>query len=158
MSEETGVFKVKIRVVFPYRTRTLPEKDNERINAVGGFNYQPPPTVESASAELLNGSSFEPRTQKEKVQELKDGLRSLADRFEKLLNLARKRSKHISLEYDPELTANESLASAEMDIFGSSSGVITYDMFEKTILFKEKINKYISHLSIENEGRLSNVA
>jgi len=151
-------FDVKIRVIFPRITKPLPEKDNAQINAVGNFNYEPPKTVASTSDVIADNDIFIPKTNKEKVENLKNTLSDLENKFEKILKYINKKCKHIVLEYDPNLTKNEALAAAEAELFGYASGAITYDMYEQTVRFQEKIDRYISHLSIENNGRLESVA
>jgi len=158
MAAVTTDFDVKIRVVFPFLTKSLPQDDNERINATGNFNFEPPPQVDTALGHAVSESPVQETNKKERREELKTGLTGLLDRFDKIQDAMRKRSKHITMEYDPEVTENESLTNAEIEIFGSASGSITYEKFEEVLAFHEKIYKYIAHLSVENKGTVGRVA
>lgn len=158
MAAVSEKFDVKIRVVFPYLTKSLPKNDNERINATGNFNFNPPPQVDTAQGSILGSSPIREINNEERVSNLKDGLDNLLGEFDKILEVIKKRASHFTLVYDPELTENEALANAETDLFGLASGKITYAMFEQVLAFEEKINKYISHLSIENGGTVGRVA
>ena len=158
MAAVTENFDVKIRVIFPFLTKSLPTDDSTRINATGNFNFEPPPQVDTAQGAVVSQSSVKEISKPERVQNLKTGLDELMDDFDLIQKVMRKRAGHIALNYDPELTKNEALASAEMDLFGASSGRITYAMFEEVLAYHEKINKYISHMSIENGGPLDAVS
>lgn len=158
MAAVTDNFDVKIRVVFPYLTRSLPKNDNDRINATGNFNFNPPPQVDTAQGLILDPNPVKELSNESRIENLKTGLDNLLDDFDKIQEAMRKKASHLVLVYDPELTENEPLANAEKELFGSASGRITYKMFEEVLAFQEKINKYISHLSIENRGTLSRVA
>jgi hypothetical protein len=151
-------FDVKIRVVFPFLTKSLPKNDSSRINATGNFNFSPPPQVDTAQGLVLEESPVKGQNYTERVDNLKSGLDQLMIDFDKIQDIMRKRSQHLILTYDPELTENEALANAEIDLFGSASGRITYQMFEQVLAYQEKINKYISHLSVENGGTVERVA
>lgn len=158
MATVTDDFDVKIRVVFPFLTKSLPKDDNQRINATGNFNFEPPPQVDTATGSTVGTSPIQETNKEERKEELRTGLINLLERFDKIQSAMEKRSKHITMEYDPEITENEVLANAEIEIFGSASGSITYKKFEEVLAFHEKINKYIAHLSIENKGTVGRVA
>lgn len=158
MATVSDNFDVKIRVIFPFLTRSLPVDDNTRINATGNFNFEPPPQVDTAQGLIVSESPVKEKTRKEKADDVKKDLCDLLLEFDKIQDVIKRRSKHITLKYDPELTKNEALADAEIEIFGQASGRITYDMYEQVLAYQEKINKYISHISIENGGQLDSVA
>ena len=158
MAAITESFDVKIRVIFPFLTKSLPEDDNDRINATGNFNFEPPPQVDTAQGSVITNSPQAETSKTERIQNLKDGLSGLMDDFDRIQDSMRKKAKHITLRYDPEITQNESLANAEEALFGSASGAITYEMFEEVLAYNEQINKYISHMSIENGGTVESVA
>lgn len=151
-------FDVKIRVVFPFLTRSLPKNDNDKINATGNFNFTPPPQVNTAQGLAVSENLVKAPSYSDRISNLKNGLSGLMNDFDKIQDVIRKRCKHIVLVYDPELTENEALANAEIDLFGVASGRITYEMFEQVLSYQEKINKYISHLSVENGGAVGRVA
>jgi len=148
-------FDVRIRVVFPFLTKSLPKDDSERINATGTFNFDPPPQVDVAQGQAIGASPVKETSPKDRAKNLKDELVDLLAGFNRIQEAVRRRSQHITFKYDPELAENEALANAEADLFGTASGAITYDMFDKVMEYNEKIDKYISHLSIENEGVLN---
>lgn len=148
-------FDVKVRVVFPFLTKSLSTDDNQQINATGNFNFEPPPQVDTAQGLGTGESPVTETTAEDRAEGLKNDLGDLLKRFNRIQEAMKKRSQHIILRYDPELTENEALANAETDLFGVASGAITYAMYEQVIGYEEKVNKYISHLSIENEGVLN---
>lgn len=158
MAAVTETFDIKIRVVFPFLTKSLPTDDSARINATGNFNFEPPPQVDTAQGAVVSQSSVKEISKPERVQNLKTGLNDLMADFDLIQKVMKKRAGHIALNYDPELTKNEALASAEMDLFGASTGRITYAKFEEVLAYHEKINKYIAHMSIENGGPLDAVS
>ena len=158
MAAITEDFDIKIRVVFPYLTKSLPKDDSDTITATGNFNFEPPPQVETPIGATTTSSPIKGINPSARADTLKSNLNSLAADFDNIQEAFRKRAKHIALKYDPELAQNESLANAEISIFGFASGEITYEMFDLVIDYENKIDKYISHMSIENEGVLSGVA
>ena len=151
-------FDVKIRVVFPRITKSLPDKDSEQISAIGAFTFSPPPTVDTTTSAAATSSLSQQVAEDDDVEKLKNDFNDLLADIERIEKVFAKRTGHIKLEYDPERVENDALATAEENIFGGASGVITYDMYKKVIDFQQKINKFISHQSIENEGMLSGVA
>lgn len=158
MAAETEDFDVKIRIIFPSLTKSLPQKDSERINATGTFNFEPQPQVDTTQGIAATEDFVQETNNKERVATLKNNFDEMIAELDRIGAAFEKRAKHITLEYDPELAENEALANAEMDIFGSVSGKITYEMFKQTVDFENKINKFISHQAIENEGVFGSVA
>jgi len=158
MAAVSESFDVRIRVIYPRLTKSLPEDDSKRINATGNFNFEPPPQVDTAQGLAAESSPIKEKSTEERVDNLKKGLDGLLIDFDRIQDMMRKRAGHIVLEYDPELTQNEALANAEAELFGGASGQITYSMFEQTLALQEKVNKYISHMSIENDGVLNGAA
>lgn len=150
-------FDVKIRVVFPFLTKSLSDDDSSAINATGNFNFNPPPQVSTVSSQISENIVKE-QTTKQRKERVREGLTGLLDDFDKIFRAMRERAQHIVLTYDPELAQNEALADAEEKIFGAASGRITYDMFEQVLEFQSKVDKYISHSSIENGGTIDSVA
>ena len=148
-------FDVKIRVVFPFLTKSLNTDDSSRINATGTFNFSPPPQVDTAQGTAVQSSPVKATPVQERARVLKGDLEDLLAGFNRIQEAMRSRAQHIVLKYDPELAENEALANAEVDLFGFASGAITYNMFNQVLDYQQKIDKYISHLSIENEGVLS---
>ena len=136
-------FDVKIRVIFPFLTKSLPADDSERISATGTFNFDPPPQVDTAQGAAVNENRVKETPAADRVTSLKGELEDLLAGFDRIQEAMKKRSNHIILRYDPELTQNEALANAEADLFGVASGKITYQMYEQIVEYQEKINKYI---------------
>lgn len=158
MAAVTDNFDVKIRIVFPFLTKSLSEDDSDRINATGNFNFEPPPQVDTAQGAIISESPIQELSKTERIENLKNELAEMLDEFDKIQEAMKAKAKHIVLVYDPELTKNEALAEAELELFGTQSGRISYEMFEEVLAYQEKINKYISHMSIENGGPLDSVA
>ncbi len=156
-------FDVRIKVVFPFLTKSLPKDDSERINATGTFNFEPPPQVDTAQGVVVEASPVRDVNRNDRVETLRNDLQSLLEDFNRIQEVMKRKAEHIVLAYDPELAQNEALTNAEAEIFGADefgvpSGRITYEMYEQVVEYHEKINKYISHLSIENEGALDGIA
>lgn len=158
MAAITESFDVRIRVVYPLLTKSLPKDDSKRINATGNFNFEPPPQVDTTQGLAAKSSPVKSIGVEERVDNLKNGLDALLVDFDRIQDMMRKRAGHITLEYDSELTQNEALANAEAELFGGASGQITYSMFEEALALQEKVDKYISHMSVENDGVLNGAA
>jgi len=152
MAQVTNNFDVKIRIVHPLLTKPLPSTDRNRIQATGSFTFEPPPQVDVGQGPVSSLDLRQDEALEDKIQSVRNGLEKAIDDIDRLEELLRKRSGHITFRYDAELADNEDIALAEEDIFGFASGAITYDMYMGVLKFEEKINKFISHMSMENEG------
>ena len=151
-------FDVRVKVIFPFLTKSLSDSDSERINATGTFSFDPQPQVDTTESVQATTQEVKEANPTDRIENLTEDLCTLENRFERIEQTFAKRASHIVLEYDPELSENESLANEEHDIFGVASGKITYNMFREVLKYQEKINKFISHKSIENAGALSGAA
>jgi hypothetical protein len=149
---------LKIRVVFPTLTKSLPTSDRNKLGQTGTFKYEPRPQVETAQASNTETNFTASTPQKDRFNKLGEDLDDLIAEAERIEKVYRERSQGIVFEYDPANAQNEALATAEREIFGSASGRITYTMFEQILNLEEKINKWISHQSIINDGQLNGVA
>ena len=148
----------QIKVVFPFLTKGLKNDDRSRIEATGTFSFTPRPQVDTSTSATNQVTLKQGQTDKERAAKVSDKLGDLLDEMGKIKKVFRKRSQNIILEYDPILTENEALADAEETLFGFASGTITYEMFEQILEFEAKVNKWLSHRSIANGGRLSDSA
>jgi hypothetical protein len=149
---------MKIKVVFPPLTKSLSGGDRNKIGQTGTFKYEPRPQVETAQA-INTETNFTPSTpEQDRFQKLGEDLDDLIAQAEKIEKVFRKRAAGIAFEYDVNNIQNESLIEAERDIFGVASGRVTYAMYEEILALEEKINKWISHQSIINDGSLGGVA
>ena len=151
-------FDVKIQVVYPYLTKSLNNKDRETVKAIGTFKFESRPQVETATSGAVQNNFVKAKSAADRAQTLKDKFGVLLSDLEKVEEVIKKRAGHITLKYNPELTENEALTNAEETVFGYPSGEITYARFKETIDFLSKVDKYISHQNVENQGVLSGVA
>lgn len=148
----------KIKVVYPYLTRSLTKDDKTRIGATGSFRYTPKPQVDSAQSANTTANYKEPASTKERAAKLQDGLLDLLKQIEQISQSMSKRAKGVVFKYDPALAENEEYTDAEETLFGFASGVITFDMYKQILDFEEKIDRWIGHQSIENNGKINGVA
>lgn len=148
---------MKIRVVYPQLTKKMSGSDKSYLGQTGTFKYEPRPQVETAQVGNTE-VNFSPSTpEKERFSKLGENLDDLIAQAEKIEAAFRKRAKNIVVEYDPTDAQNESLTDAESTLFGAASGRITYAMYERILEFEDKINKWISHQSIINDGKLNGI-
>lgn len=145
-------YDVRIKVIFPLLTKSISNKDVSRINATGSFSYQPQKQVDVIPQAVLDVNIIPEQNKDAETEKIKEDFGIILRDLKAIEEAFRKRSKHIILKYDAETTENEALANAEAALFGNASGEITYDMYAKTLAYEQKINKYISHQSIENKG------
>lgn len=146
---------VLIKVVHPFLTKSLSSKDSSRLKATGTFNYVGQEQVDIGQSSLSSDNFSQDKTAQDKAEEIQDGLKKAINDINRIQEAIAKKANHIVFRYDPELAENEAIAQAEEDIFGFASGVITYEKYVAILEFEEKINKFISHMSIENEGNFS---
>jgi hypothetical protein len=151
-------FDFKIKVVFPLLTKSLTDDDSSRITATGNFNFEPPPQVDTAQGQSVGESPVTQKEPNERVETLKSEFKDILGDLDLIEDAMKKRSGHITFKYDPELAENEVMANAEEALFGIATGSITFDQFLEVIKYQRKINKYISHTSIENEGLFTGAA
>jgi hypothetical protein len=145
---------VKIKVVFPYVTKSLKTGDKSRVEATGAFTYTPKPQIDTARRNITESNFQEATSNKDRAERLKAGLSDLLSEIAKIKAVMAKRAKNIFFQYDPMLTSNEAYADAEETLFGFASGTITFDMYQAVLDFEEKIDKWIAHKSIANGGNL----
>jgi hypothetical protein len=143
---------VQIIVVFPFLTKSLKEDQRERVLATGTFPYVPKPQVESIQAASSRQISDELLDTTGRVDRLKKDFDDMLKRLAKIREATRKRAKNVVFEYDPTLAENESYADAEETLFGVASGTITYAMYESLLDFEKKLDKWIGHKAISQEG------
>lgn len=158
MTDISKSFDVQISVVFPFLTKSLKDKDSKTIKASGSFNYQSPPQVNTAVGAKVSINYEKAESIDERVSRMKRELSQMIDDFDRVKKVLEERSKHIALRYDPELAQNESLADAEETLFGTASGNVDFNMYKSVLEYEEKIDRYISHQSIESEGAFGGVA
>jgi hypothetical protein len=143
---------VRISVVFPFLTKSLKEEQRERVLATGIFPYVPKPQVESVQAASVRQVVDESIDTDRRISRLKVDFDDMLNRLRKIKDAARRRAKNIVFEYDPVLTENEAYTDAEETLFGVASGTITYSMYESLLEFEKKLDKWIGHKAISQEG------
>ena len=144
--------------LFPQLTKSLAGASREQITDTGAVTYQPRPQIETAKNSANLNDFTESPLQSEKVEELGKNLDELIEEATRLQKAFRKRAKNIVLEYNPDLLQNEGLAEAELNLFGTKNGEITYDMYEQILDLEEKIGRWLTHQSIINGGTIDGVA
>jgi len=158
MTDISKTFDVQINVVFPFLTKILKEKDSDRIKASGSFNYESVPQVETAQGRKVSLNFQKADSNAVRMEKMKSDLQGMIDDFNRIEKVLEQRSQHIEFKYDPEASQNESLTDAEETLFGTASGNISFEMYKKVLEYEERIDRYISHQSIENGGPFSGVA
>lgn len=152
MAKITVFSDVQIRVVLPFVTKSLNEDQRERVLATGTFPYIPKPQVESVQAVSVRQISDETLETDKRINRLKVDFDEMLAKLKRIKDAARRRAKNIVFEYDPLLTENEAYTDAEETLFGFASGTITYSMYESILEFEKKLDRWIGHKAISQEG------
>lgn len=143
---------VQISVIFPFLTKSLSSSQRDRVLATGSFPYIPKPQVATAQASSVREIIDEQPTTEDRIKNLKTDFDEMLARLKKIKDATRRRAKNIVFEYDPTLTENESYSDAEETLFGFASGTITFAMYESMLEFEKKIDRWIGHKAISQEG------
>lgn len=142
-------FDFKIVVTSPFLTKSLSRSVRERLTASGEFTFTEPKQVE------VRLSAAEPASQLEGpdvTDSLKIQLDETLGKMDNLASIIDSRCKHIIVTYDPNKKSDEAIAEACLKIFGEATGQITYKMYVEVIKYLQKLDKFLAHKSVENEG------
>lgn len=145
-------FDVKVNIVRPYITKNISDVDSLKISQTTSLKYE---TLKTLAPEGTAATSE--TTEEESSGDLLDlskRLDNLCDSFEDMMARAEKVLKQIVFTYDVTLPENETIANAERDIFGSASGIITFEKYKKILDFEEILNRELLERMVENNGVL----
>lgn len=154
MAIGTKSFDVKINVIFPHITKSMPTKDSQRIQQTTFFKYEPQKSVAQTEGSL-SFTTEEEETNEQKMDNLNIELETIKGDFKRLENQADKAFKNYAFAYDINNTQNEALRNAEEAIFGSATGIITQDKYKKVLNLMSAIDELITEQTIENGGSLN---
>lgn len=145
-------FDFKISIIQPELTRGLPSSSKDRINLSGEFIYTPPaqinPTFSAQTTEL------KPEDVEDTIESLNGDLKEQREQIDRLLAIIDQRCSHLIATYNPNLKKDEAIAEACEKIFGVADGRITYKMYAATIEKLQKLELFMGHRSIQNQGLL----
>ena len=154
MALTTKSFDVKINVVFPHVTKTMPTKDSDRIQQTTMFKYEPQKTV--AQPELLSTvSATEVENNNDRLSRVNDELEEIKTDFIAMEEKANIAFKNYSYTYDVEDPRNETLKNAEEAIFGIATGIITQAKYKKVLDLISAVDSKLVDLTIQNGGGLN---
>lgn len=147
-------FDVKIKIVFPYLTKNMSDKDSERISRSTLFKYKPQESI--ASPQMVSQSEIsEEKDDKDLALELIKRLKNIYDGLADLKKIARRGLKDIVYRYDVKNPENEQIYLAEEGLFGIPTGEITLNKYESALQFKSLIEKEVTRRAlakgVENE-------
>jgi hypothetical protein len=153
MASVTLSYDVKIVVVRPFITKNLSDTDLSRINKTTTLKYE---TLTTNAPQAI-GSGFSVIDDEEVLSALDQSIAELDeihDEFDDLAKRAEEALKNIVYTYDITLPENELTAQAERDLFGSATGVITFEKYKKLMELEDIINVEIQERMINNGGKL----
>lgn len=149
-------FDVKINVVFPHISKTIPEKDSERIQTTNFFKYEAQKSVQQPDLALFAPQEEEvDETNEDRVKRIDNELEVMEDDFKRLEDRADKAFKDYVFVYDVTDPAFEQLKEAEEAIFGVATGRITQDKFTKVLDLIDVVDEMVIDATIENRGELN---
>ena len=146
------IYDVCIKVTSPAMTHSLMATDTYTLYDQGIFTYTAPIDVEYEKTGNIIIKESVSATSKERIAIVSTQITDMLQEIGKILGVFANRAGNITLTYDTQSLANEALASAEETIFGTKTGKITYSMYEKVLYLEGKIDKWLSHSSMVNQG------
>lgn len=153
MAAVTLSYDVKIVVVRPFITKNLSDTDLSRINQTTTLKYE---TLITTNPQALSSGVISINDE-EILSALDQSIAELDEIYQEFDDLGKKAEealKSIVYTYDVTLPENELTAQAERDIFGSATGIITFEKYKKLIELEDIINREIQERMINNGGKL----
>lgn len=149
-------FDVKINVVFPHISKTIPTKDSERIQTTNFFKYEAQKSVQQPDLNLFS-TQEEPveESNEDRVKRIDSELEVMEDDFKRLEDRANQAFANYVFVYDVTDPAFEQIKEAEEAIFGVATGRITQDKFTKVLDLIDVIDEIVIDATIENRGELN---
>lgn len=141
---------VKIKIVYPQISRTIPNKDSAKIRETNFAKYEPQKTIAAVQS---TAAVFTPKQEEDEwTKSITNEMKELEYDLARLERMADKKLKDKKYTYDVKDPKNDPLLEAEKAIFGSASGVITYDMFKEVLCLKDAIDQMVAEETIVNGG------
>jgi len=154
MARLVDSYDYEIKVISLDSTESLNIEDARQIYDSGLFRYTPPKIILSEQKGSTEIKEEEELSVKQRARNVSNEIGNMLEDVNVLLGIFNKRSKGITFQFDPEDLKNESLANAEDTLFGTMTGKITYAMYQKVLVLEDKIDKWLSHTAISNNGNL----
>lgn len=154
MAQFTKSYDVKINVIFPHITKTMPDKDSQRIQQTTFFKYEPQKVLPQSTVAFQEIIPVE-QSNEDKAEEIFQQLEDLQGEFKRAENFAGQGLQGLVYTYDINDPVNESLVIAETAIFGVATGIITYDKYKKLLNLISVVDEMILDATIQNGGNLN---
>lgn len=148
-------FDVKIKVYYPHLSHSIPQKDSRRIQSTNFNKYEPQKTIESTVRSVETPVR---ETEVSLMERITDEYKSLENDFSRLEEKAGDRLKSLVYNYDPSIPGSDAMMEAEVSVFGTASGRITFDMYKQALGLKEAIDELMQEEALDNDGELKVVA
>lgn len=148
-------FDVKINVIYPHISKTIPDKDSDRIQTTTLFKYESQKSLEQPDAALYQPEEDETVSNETRVKKVDEELEQMESDFKRLEDKTESAFANYVYEYDITDPANEALASAEEAIFGVATGIITQAKYKKVLELLDSLDDMLIDATIENEGKLN---
>lgn len=149
-------FDVKVNVVYPHISKTIPVKDSDRIQTTNFFKYEPQKAVQQPDLSLYQPpDDGEVQTNESRMKKLDAQLEQMQDDFKRLEDKTEKAFKDYVYEYDLLDPASEDIANAEEAVFGIATGIITQAKYKKVLELLDTVDEMIVDGTIENGGTLN---
>jgi hypothetical protein len=152
MANISASFDVKISIVRPFITKDLSFDDITKIKESTTLKYE---TIQTKTPEgsLEVEEDTEDEIQNNFDKEL-NKLEELYQGFDAASKRAEEAMKKIAFTYDTSDPALESLADAEATVFGSATGIITFEKYKKLLAYEDVINRELQESMVESGGQL----
>jgi hypothetical protein len=147
-------FDVRINIIRPFITKNISENDLGRITQNSALKYESLKTNVTQGS-LDSGEDTDELSPMDKLDESIKQMDSIYDDFNNLAEMAERDLNKIVFTYDPSLEENELIANAERELFGSASGVITFQKYKKVLAYEQILNREMSEKMVNNGGMLN---
>lgn len=150
-------YDAKITIVRPYITKNITDTDLSRITQTTNLKYETLQTLSPQSLGVVPSDIPEEEVLSYLDESIKE-LDQISDDFGQLAQKAEEMVKNIVFTYDISLPENEMMANAERAIFGSATGIVTYEKYKRLVELEEILNREIQERMVMNGGTLDVVA
>jgi hypothetical protein len=149
-------FDVKVNVVYPHISKTIPEKDSKRIQTTNFFKYEPQKAVTQPDLSLYQPpEEKEAETNETRMKKLDGKLEEMESEFKRLEDKTEKSFQNYVYTYEIDDASTEAIANAEEAIFGVATGIITQAKYKKVLELLDTIDQMLVDATIENGGKLN---
>jgi hypothetical protein len=145
-------FDVQLKIIRPALTKGLDPFANKGLSPIPEFKFTKPKQVEVETGVFL--SQEEHSVVAPLIDAVKSRLSETLKNLDLVIQTIDQRCQGISVVYDINKKSDEAIASSCEKIYGSATGTITYSMYTKAVETLHKLDRFLAHKTILNEGTL----